>query len=845
MKIHSVKVRGAIGFKKGLGVDEIDLDFTGLSGLIALSGPNGMGKTTLLENLSPYRMMPSREGALQHNFFLKDSFRDLTFEFGGDLYRTLVKMNAESGRGEGQVWKNGEPQIKDSKRKDYDRYVAGLMGSSNLFYSSVFCAQDADKMSDMTTGQLKALFVEFLRLDRLAGYEAVAKQCGAILRGNTVQVERSIEDLEKKIKDLSEVESSLKIKEEEAVELTQAIDDTKRSVNTEIEIIENLKETQAQNVVNLDRKRDLGKDIQAVMDERTVAYKRHSEQRQQDLKTIETKRTTLITFQPIIVQKKAILEADTKARDLEEEIEDARECYDNAGQSLEELYRKADDQAQTLQVLEADLEGLKNNPELEALWLDAEVYVQTIKNIEDEIKRLTEELNDSGPENDFELVGLNSKIEACEKAMAILDQRGECPVEKPKCRFVVSAIDARNRVKSLEKQLQQRYKDIAKNQNDLSLRIDELRGAFSDNIYHLQGVALKINAFMDAANEKQDQTKSLIIEAKAALQDIRASITAVQMDREVIGKTIASYKVDLGKVRELAQEKSKIEAAERETVGLEKDIQALKDKIGRDISDYNESDLASNSKLRKLEQRLAKVEALIEKDIEEKLKQAKKRRTAHEEADQSLKRQLGDIERQITVRKQRLQEREGLKKDLEKAQTELGRIAAESAQWLYLQNACGKTGLQALEIDGVAPSITGYANDLLTSSFGPNFSTKLITQDPETGKEILDVIVLRGDGSETSFKKLSGGEKVWVLKSQRLGMTLISKEKSGRDFRTILCDEEDGSLDEEKSQSFVGLYKAVLDVGGFEDCFFISHNRDVISMADHQIRFSGEGIEVI
>ena len=75
MKLLSAKIRGSIGLKKGLGVDEVTLDLSKLSGLIALDGENGRGKSTLLESLSPYPVMPSRKGALQHQFFLKEKLR--------------------------------------------------------------------------------------------------------------------------------------------------------------------------------------------------------------------------------------------------------------------------------------------------------------------------------------------------------------------------------------------------------------------------------------------------------------------------------------------------------------------------------------------------------------------------------------------------------------------------------------------------------------------------------------------------------------------------------------------------------------------------------------------------
>lgn len=209
MKIHSLKVRGAIGFKKGLGLDEVEVDFTGLSGLVALAGQNGFGKTTLLENLSPYRQFASRTGAMRHHFFLRDSFRDLTFEYGGDVYRTLVKIDAESDRTEGYVWKNGESMI-DGKVTNYSRYIEDLLGSSNLFYNSVFCAQNSAKMSDMSTGDLKKLFVEFLRLDRLAGYEQAAKQCGNVLDSSGQQIQKNMDALQARMEQFKDIDEQIR-----------------------------------------------------------------------------------------------------------------------------------------------------------------------------------------------------------------------------------------------------------------------------------------------------------------------------------------------------------------------------------------------------------------------------------------------------------------------------------------------------------------------------------------------------------------------------------------------------------------------------------------------------------
>ena len=78
----------------------------------------------------------------------------------------------------------------------------------------------------------------------------------------------------------------------------------------------------------------------------------------------------------------------------------------------------------------------------------------------------------------------------------------------------------------------------------------------------------------------------------------------------------------------------------------------------------------------------------------------------------------------------------------------------------------------------------------------------------------------------------------------RLAMTLISKEKSGKSFTSFFADEEDGSLDGENAQNFIGLYRAFMKAGGFDTGFFISHKPECVAMADHVMIF-GNGKIVI
>lgn len=177
MIVHNITLRGFKGIKHGMGLDEIAIDFDGLEGLIALAGDNGLGKTTVLENMHPYRTMKSRAGALHHQCFLKDSRKILEFTMDGNRYRSDIRINAMTGKQEAFLYVNGNDESEiTGKLKEYDAAITEMLGSEALFFSSIFCAQNSAKLTDLKPAELKQLFTEFLRLDVIAGYEDTAKK---------------------------------------------------------------------------------------------------------------------------------------------------------------------------------------------------------------------------------------------------------------------------------------------------------------------------------------------------------------------------------------------------------------------------------------------------------------------------------------------------------------------------------------------------------------------------------------------------------------------------------------------------------------------------------------------
>ena len=841
MKIQNIKVRGAIGFKKGLGVDEVEVDLSNLSGLIALAGPNGHGKTTLLESMSPFRTFASRPGALRNHFFLRDSFRDLSFEYGGDLYRTLVKVDGQTDRSEGFIWKNGYPEI-DGKVTNYNKYLIKLLGSANLFYNSVFCAQNSAKLSDMTTGQLKQLFVEFLRLDRLSAYESTSKKCIGLLNGMSIQEERGISSLTEKINSYGDLDQQLAMLVEDEKQLIKDKAAESVALRDAEDSIEKLKEALSQNKVNIERLHDVEKDIAtAITDKESKAQE--ADRQREIIKAEQLEIQQEATRLNVITDKEAqIRGAADEIKDLDADIKkiSARmEETQAAGIKLADEVSKGE---QRQNELTREIMDLDKDQGVYGLEVQVTEALDMIKDVEVDFRQMERDLAAAG--QSFAMVQIESDIKACKDAMALLDKRDpECKSET--CSFIVSALKAKEQLPGLEGKRQIILEDIGKDKK----RIND---AISAN----RATRAKLETKRDAILADLEAERLAVAEKKQVLEKERESIYLQTSEKLTLRDDLRrKWKADsffIENEMKPAVERSNILAAQLPQVeiawarieDLKKKMDELNEKRHAIDVDLSRNAQAADARVAELREKKREIEDKIIPDAEKKIEDAEFNKNLHALNIEMTDDKISSNREKASITRQKIQEKEHAEKDLVARKAEYDRIRMEIHQWSYLRDACGKTGLQALEIDGVAPLVSGYANELLNQSFGPNFSVKLVTQNIDTGREVLDIVVIRGDGSETLLENLSGGEKVWILKALRLAMTLVSKEKSGRNFGSLFCDEEDGPLDSEKSQSFVGLYRSMMDVGKFKDCFYISHNPDVVAMADHLIQFSGSGIEV-
>lgn len=763
MKPQRIKVRGFKGIKKGLGRDEIELDLSGLSGLIALAGANGLGKTTLLDNMHMYPVLGSRKKALSHHVFLRDSCRDYSFIHDGDLFRTKIKIDSESSLSEGFLWVNNDPLVK-GKISEYKAKTIDIFGSQNLFFNSAFCAQNSPKLSTMLTGDLRDLFAEFLRLDELQQKHETAKQCKNILSGKLEGYNISLEPLQA---------------------TAQSYDDIKGSIENEIIVLSDKRMAYLAEGSRVDIHTE-------IIDQKKKAFQRN-----------EITRAKLAGLKKAAEDLK--VSDEKRQRDIQDQLISLRNEYitiNNKVTGFNELLTQKDKILQASTDLISRQKLLNRlNGEMEILRAKAYRIDEYLRSIATQKQTIIVDIKQYNPSHDK--LSLLTEIDRLRDIILQLKKDPSCV--STICPAIKVALDAKERLPNAERELKV---VIERDEKWLSFHGEQLRIAEQ---FELR-MARRFNALCEMKNMTKESAAIVIEEIKSL-----APIAEKKGQIETASQLLESAQADL----DTNTEKGK----------------TLKSNLDKMIEKQAVIMARNKAEIKSLEIELFTAVTLAEiqkeeMDLSELTTTQEKCKTAIEES-----------EKTIAILQERLLTAEKAKKQIQVIAGQKESMIIEAEEWAWLKDAFSKDRLQALEIAGAAPTITGYANRLLSAAFGAQAMVKLQTQD-DTGKEVLNIQVIDEDAEEVELGNRSGGQQVWALKALRLAMAMLSKEKSGKNFQTILTDEEDGALDADKAVKFIHLYRAFMAQGNFESCYYISHKPECVSMADHVLEFKKGSITI-
>jgi exonuclease SbcC len=180
---------------------------------------------------------------------------------------------------------------------------------------------------------------------------------------------------------------------------------------------------------------------------------------------------------------------------------------------------------------------------------------------------------------------------------------------------------------------------------------------------------------------------------------------------------------------------------------------------------------------------------------------------------------------------------------LEEIEREIEAAQAELEDWRYLERACGRDGIQALELDAMGPSIAETANGLLDAAYGSRFrveirTTRLAGRGSKV-KQVEDFEIVVHDterGTEQPLDTLSGGETVWIRKALYDAFGIIRAKSTGTKFLTVCLDEADGALDPDARRRYVAMLQAAHVAAGRRHTIVISHSEEAQEAIGQVIR---------
>lgn len=752
-ELVSLKLRGSIGIYKGIGKDEIAIDFDSYdSGLIALTGENGKGKTTLIENCHPYPQLLTRKDKLQEQFRLRNSFREVIYRDRDSkrMVKCLIQIDGETKSGScnyfaytsddnGQTW-NAVPGV-DKNLKPYEDFIAQTFGPIELYLRTAFITQRPTKnlpdLTDATAGEKKTLFVELAGIDYLQKFADAANEKVKSNENLVHDAEIKIQMLESTLNRKTEIEENLQDSEKTVKEKQSELD----------KIIENGKAAreklnEAQERYNAEKERGK-KEVE--LREDVTKFEIEISGIEKEISINQTAAEKRAENEKIIAEYEDLQKVIAEEQQKRNAINEA-----NSAKMSEYLQKKSEFDAKIAEIKKS-LDGFTSEK------YDVEKKIVSDENEIRFKERDIAEISDTCPTCGQKLPAekiaeLNAKKAEAEKAVKIL---------------VDGITEKRNRVSEIEKKIA-----------ELTQELSEL-------------------AFSEPAKPVQDMFDSTIEnKANAELQTI--DINKAKSELET-AKTSAIR--NEGLTVQISDKKKLLENA---TVMLRENQAKRNDKAGFELAEAQTNLDSVTREYTALKENIAALNATIE-------------------ADKKTLAEIAESEKEL----------EKVKKDSEKARI-------EATEWELVSKAFGKDGIQALELDALAPGISETANRILKSGYGDRFSISIeTTRIGGSGKKTKQIedfkIMVNDNGDVTTLENKSGGESVWIKRAIYDAFAVIRRRNTGFAFLTCFQDETDGALDASAKTAYCRMLEASHDAAKLRHTIIITHSNEVKAMIEQKI----------
>ena len=193
MKPDYLLLRGFEGILSGMGVHEIEIDFSVVpDGIVVFDGPNGRGKTTIVDNMHHFRVMPSKVNksyspeafSFYEETYGADACKIFISKMKGTRHKSVVSIDAVKRKQKCYLYEevngNWKPLNPDGSTESYDKAVEAIFGTPQLYFISNFRDQRAKSFSRYSKGDIKEILAELLGID---GIKELSDKAGRIRKG--------------------------------------------------------------------------------------------------------------------------------------------------------------------------------------------------------------------------------------------------------------------------------------------------------------------------------------------------------------------------------------------------------------------------------------------------------------------------------------------------------------------------------------------------------------------------------------------------------------------------------------------------------------------------------------
>jgi exonuclease SbcC len=803
MTPETLYLKGFAGIRAGLKRDEVTLDLPTVAGdaqLVALAGPNGAGKSTLLDNLHPFRFMPSRASSLSPRGFafyehlvLPESAKQLIWCHAGRRYRSTLVFRINSKRkveaylheercGQWVPVTLSDGTVSDGRAETYDACVEALLGNPETFFTSVFAAQNRRQLCAYTAGEMKALMVELLGLERIRQAGEKAAQVARALKVTQEEQRRvlhSFDDVPTAIRIASESLACC----ERALEAAMA---AKAAAEAELQ-------TCRERAARVRAQRDAGAEVER---RRGVLHARLNEARGSESRALAS------LSEVCAREKRRVQQAE---RQWAEAVHDAEK-------QMVVLARRRDEaqivlvRRPSIEAAIACLPGLAAQEsqlgaaldEAEATEVEAEAHAKALAVAHAQLDALRKQAGDAA----LRAEDLKRRFSLTE----IVPCRGT--ELQPHCRLLSDAHRADALMPSAERELTQ----IRESVTTMITKIRELHGAMS-----ALGDPVTTCKTAQAALElvRQERREAETVAAMAEhLAQAEGHLSEFAAEENAVRSTLERAK---------QRHQAEVEEAERAIATIQSQMAEVVSRTAQTVEAI-ETELAGLPPAVNAETLTACDSALL---------------TGKQQLEATDRAVVMTMQEQATLR-QALESARTRAHETNAARARVQRIESEVGWWNLLAKALGPDGVIALCIDDAGPELSRLTNALLLACYGLRFTVSIRTQVETIKRELregFDVIVFDAEtGQSRSVAVMSGGERIWINECLTRAIALYLANGTGRRYDTLFCDEADGALDPERKRMFMQMTREVLRLGGYSREIFVSQTPELSAMADVVIR---------